>query len=100
MEDTKETQHRLFYSKQDKKLFYIPSYYTHGTGLLTHLVSNLKKGEEIIKAFAPDGEIYCREITDSSRYKSMWYFCVSLEECPKEAFELGDEWTMHAWITR
>lgn len=28
----------LFYSIKDKKLFYVPSYYTHGTGQLTQLI--------------------------------------------------------------
>ena len=98
--DTKPIE-GLFYSKTDKKLFYIPNYYTHGTGMVKVLIENLKECEAVIRKFAPEsvsGDVYCREITKSSRYKSMWCFSVDFETCPDEAFELGDDWTMTKWI--
>jgi len=88
----------LFYSKKDKKLFFIPKYYTHGTGMLETLIENLEEGRNILRKFAPTGVIYCDEIRKSRRYKSMWYFAVKTDECPKEAFGLDNDWSMMEWI--
>lgn len=88
----------LYYSSKEKILFYIPNYYTNGTGLLNGLIENLKAGEAILRQFEPTMSIYCREITKSSRYKYMWYFKVFLDTCPEEAFELGKDWTFNSWI--
>lgn len=88
----------LFYSENDKQLFWIPNYYTNGSGGLTQLRKNLKEGESVLRAFVPKGEIGCSEILKSSRYKSMWYFSIDCDTCPKEAFKLGKDWTMFGWI--
>jgi len=88
----------LFYSTVEKKLFYIPTYYTHGTGMLKNLIKNLEEGRKVLRQFAPIGDIYCDEIRKSSRYKSAWYFSVKTGVCPEEAFQLGEDWTMFKWI--
>ncbi len=80
----------LFYSVQDKKLFFIPNYYTHGTGTLENLRKNLSDGESVLRQFVATGEIYCDEIKQSRRYKHMWYFSVDCETAPKEAFVIGE----------
>ena len=88
----------LFYSTTEKKLFFIPKYYTHGTGMLDNLIENLEEGKAMLRKFVPTGEIYCDEIRKSSRYKSMWYFSIELDKAPAEAFELGEDWSMFKWI--
>ncbi len=88
----------LFYSINDKKLFWIPNYYTNGSGNLEQLLKNLKEGKSILRHFVKRGSIHTSEILVSRRYKSMWYFSVETEVCPKEAFEIGKDWTMWKWI--
>lgn len=90
----------LFYSSADEKLFWIPNYYTHGSGDLNQLIKNLKQGKRILKKFVPKGNVSCDEIRKSSRYKSMWYFSIHCpkEQAPKQAYALGESWTMFKWI--
>lgn len=89
----------LFYSTEEKILFYIPNHYTNGTGLLKVLYKNLQEAEQVLRQFQPISDIYCKEITTSTRYKYMWCFYTVLNECPKEAFELGKGWTVDKWIS-
>ena len=88
----------LFYSTTEKILFYIPRHYTNGTGMLKVLYKNLQEAESILRQFQPISDIYVSEIYKSSRYLGMWSFHTTLNECPKEAFVLGDYWTMSKWI--
>lgn len=88
----------LFYSSAEKKLFFIPDYYTNGTGSLSVLRKNLESSERVLRNYSHQGEIQCGEILQSSRYKSMWYFSVDCDYCPAKAFDLGKDWTMMKWI--
>jgi len=88
----------LFYSVNEQLLFWIPNYYTHGTGKLDNLIKNLNEGKKVIQKFIPKAEVSCDEITTSSRYKYMWYFSAKCEKPPKEAFILDGAWTMYKWI--
>lgn len=89
----------LFYSTKEKKLFYIPPYYCHGTGELENLRKNLTDCESVLRKYQKEGDIYCDLINVSRRYKSNWYFfSINCENPPKEAFQLGDNWTMFQWI--
>jgi len=90
---------RLFYSEVDKRLFYVPNYYTGGTGMLKDLRKGLEDGEAQLRKHVKEGDIYCSEILHSRRYKSMWYFAVHCDTPPQEAFKLGPDWTMWAWLT-
>lgn len=91
----------LFYSPSEKILFWIPAYYTNGTGMLENLIKNLKEGEDVLRHFSgvQDGNIYTSEILVSRRYKSKWYFSIHCEECPKEAYRISNDWTMQTWIS-
>lgn len=88
----------LFYSPKEKLLFYIPPYYTNGTGMLKVLYKNLQEAEAILRQFQPISDIYVTQIYESRRYKRTWSFHTTLNKCPKEAFQLDEDWTMSKWI--
>lgn len=88
----------LFYSTKEKILFYIPRNYTNGTGMLKVLYKNLQEAEAIIRQFQPISDIYVSEIYKSRRYLGMWSFHTTLDVCPEEALQLGEDWTMSKWI--
>jgi len=88
----------LYYSTKEKILFYIPNYYTNGTGMLKVLYKNLQEAEAIIRQFQPISDIYVSEIYKSSKYLGMWSFHTTLDVCPEEAFQLSEDWTMSKWI--
>jgi hypothetical protein len=66
--------------------------------MLKYLQENLKEGEQILRKFVKEGDIYCDEIIEPRRYKGMWYFSVHCETPPAEAFQLSKDWTMFQWL--
>lgn len=90
----------LFYSKKEKCVFYIPNYYVNGTSYTDNLIDNLKKEvENLIKIGAERHKIISYEIRNSRRYKEMWVFYYFTDSIPKDAFEIGNNWTRDTWIS-
>lgn len=92
----------LFYSVSEKKLFWIAGY-TDNSYNVKEIVSTLTNNRNyFIKncKLTENTVVRTDYITQSSRYKSMRYFWVdNIETPPKDAFELGDDWTMDKWIS-
>ena len=90
----------LYYIKSESVLLYIPSKYTNGGGDAGLLIKNIQEGIDFLRQFCPNGAIHTREIQKSSWCRWKWYFTVYCDKCPKQAFELGNDWTMMSWIQR
>jgi len=99
MEDLKEN---LFYSPSEQLLFYVAGYTENN-----YEVEKIKEMlDECVKEFElsiPKGvtnPIKTDVITISRRYKYMRYFWVKVEEkfVSKEAFVIGNDWTMSKWL--
>ncbi|MBK7362627.1 MAG: hypothetical protein IPJ01_10065 [Micavibrio sp.] len=92
----------LFYSTSEKKLFWIAGY-TDNSYNVKEIVSTLTNNRNhfIKTCKLPEKSLVRTDyITKSSRYKSMRYFWVdNIKTPPKNAFELGDDWTMDKWIS-
>ena len=92
----------LFYSVSEKKLFWIAGY-TDNSHNVKEIVSTLTNNRNhfIRICKLPENSVVNTDyITKSSRYKSMRFFWVdNVETPPEDAFELGNDWTMHKWIS-
>lgn len=65
---------RTFYSKESKRLFLIPDYYTTGTGMLHYLIQNLNSVKDYFKQEFNIEKLYSREIRKSKWCRDMWLF--------------------------
>ncbi len=92
----------LFYSISEKSLFWIAGY-TDNSCNVREIVSVLENNRRhfVSNCKLPKNALVNTDyITSSSRYKSMRYFWINdIETPPKDAFVLGEDWTMHKWIT-
>lgn len=91
----------LFYSVKDKRLFFIAGY-TDNSSCVSDILKVLNENTEkfIKKCNLPQNSVvYTDYVTQSRHYKSMRYFWVNdIETPPKDAYALGDDWTMMKWI--
>lgn len=94
----------LFYSHDEKILFFIGGYHYNCTDL-NDLLQNLKKGKEIISQFLPKYHaetIYTDVINESRRYKYMRVFWTTIKDAPSpRVFTIGageHKWTMNQWL--
>jgi len=93
---------KLFYSIKEQIAFYITGYVdTTNVNAMIKVLQDEKK--TFIEACNTKGveedTVQSYEIRESSRYKSMRvFYALNVPESPKEAFQLGESWTMDAWI--
>lgn len=98
----------LFYSKQEKTLFWIAGY-TDNSLNVDEIIKMLSIESKRFNEFAKvdSSEIKTDYITNSHRYKSMRVFYCKTDHIPEEAFVLGadvsndngHDWTMDKWIS-
>lgn len=89
----------LFYSTKEKILFWITGYTRDlNTYNVKEICESLQKNQDNFKKNGGEGVIKTKEITKSRRYKRMRVFWCKKENSEKEAFELGEDWTMDKWI--
>lgn len=99
----------LFYSKQEKILFWVAGY-TDNSNIVTEMIEKLnqllEKFNEVAKV--DPKEIRTHYIEDSRRYKYMRVLYVETPNIPKDAFVIGEntsndqgphtDWTMWQWL--
>lgn len=93
----------LYYSPEENLLFWIAGYtdnYHEVDEIKTMLDDCVKEFKTVIQP-GVEAPIKTDFITDSRRYKYMRYFYVKIQDenlVPKEAFMLGNNWTMYSWL--
>jgi hypothetical protein len=93
----------LFYSTKEQIAFYITGYVdTTNVNAMIKVLEDEKK--TFIEACNAKGveetTVQSYEIRKSSRYKSMRvFYALNVPESPKDASQLGESWTMDAWIS-
>jgi hypothetical protein len=93
----------LFYSVNEKKLFWITGYTdnSYNINVMISMLTNNKNHFIKIGNLKKNAQINTDMILKSSRYKNMRYFWVDkieIENVPKEAFQISNDWTMDKWI--
>ena len=71
---TSTENYRCFYSTVSKRVFFIPNFYTNGSGLLNNLIENLTDAKLFMQEQLGINECYSCEITKSKRFQYMWLF--------------------------
>jgi hypothetical protein len=94
---------KLFYSTKESIAFYIAGYVN--TNNVNNMIRMLKDGKKTFitacndKTISEDS-VQSYEILKSSRYKSMRvFYALDVANPPKDAFQLGKDWTMDSWIS-
>lgn len=91
----------LFYSNEEKILFYIAGYtqdhhLSNVVEMTTDLMNNaIKFANEVGCDLS---QVKTTFIEKSSRYKYMRVFYINSDEPKLDAFELGGDWTMWKWL--
>lgn len=89
----------LFYSPTEKFAFYVAGYTDNSENvseITDMLISKAGKFSEAV-CVSPE-EVKTFFVSKSLRYKQMRVFYASTEKAPKDAFDIGEDWTMSKWI--
>ena len=90
----------LFYSKG--LLFLINQSYTEYAYSASHVINTIQTGVRNLEKYAPGkaGEVCTFVIKGSSRYEGKRIFYVPTNVVPKEAYNIGPDWSMWKWIEK
>lgn len=94
-------QHKLFYSKKESILFFIAGY-PDSSNNVKGIIEELKNGRNYfirLCGLTQSAQVETEIVTSSRRYKHMRMFYIKdCKTAPKDAFQIGDDWTMDKWV--
>lgn len=89
----------LFYSKNEKRLFWIAGYTDNNPGAVASAIMLIESAKKLAgKAEKDPTDVNTFFVDESNRYKNMRVYWVDTEKIPEDAFIIDGNWTMMNWI--